>query len=141
MFQFIFNQKNKLKVIFIVLAFLSLLFPVNTFAQTQGCLSSNGQYIYFVLDAEGDYRDGVIQYEMNHTSERVLASNQCIKYLGNYGSCYIDNNIGSGSGLGTLVNYGPTNCPIDDHTWALLTFTILPVFFFRKRLFNSIKKK
>ncbi len=130
-----------MKKIIVILFAIALLLPLLASAQTQGCLSSNNQYIYFVEDAEGDLRDGVIQYELNHSYERVLAANQCYVYLGNYGSCYIDNNIGSGSGLGTLVKYGPTLCPIDDHNWALLAFTIVPVIFFRKKLFKAINGK
>lgn len=108
------------------------------FSQQYGCLR-NG-YIYFVLDAEGDDRDGYIQYELNKSSERKLSSGECYITIDPYPSCYVDINSGgsgSSSGKGTLVSFGPVHCPIDDNTWALLAFSIVPIFVFRKKIFNN----
>ncbi|RZK57267.1 MAG: hypothetical protein EOO87_03395 [Pedobacter sp.] len=121
------------------LIFALLLFPAMAFSQTMGCLSSNGQYIYNTLDAEGDYTNGYIQYEYNYYYERVTATGQCVKKIGAYPSCYIDDNVGKASGYGTLVTYGRVNCPIDDYNWALLAFTIIPIFVCRSRLFPAKK--
>lgn len=123
-----------------LLLFSFLFIPTISNAQTQGCLR-NG-YIYFVLDAEGDLRDGLIQYELNYSYERVTAASQCYRTIGSNPSCYVDINSGgsgSTSGYGVLVRYGSIYCDLDTNTWALLTFTIIPVFFFRKKLFGKEK--
>jgi hypothetical protein len=124
-----------MKKTIIILFFIFTLLPTIAFSQQYGCL--RGGYIYFVLDAEGDDRDGYVQYELNYSYELFPESSTCYRIADPYPSCYVDNNIGSGSGLGTLVTYGTVYCPIDDNTWALLAFSIVPVFIFRKKIFNN----
>lgn len=112
-----------------------LMIPLCTFSQTNGCLR-NG-YIYYVLDAEGDYTNGYIQYEMNNYNERTTASGKCYQTIPNNSICYVDDNIGSASGWGTHVSYGPIYCSIDDKAWVLLAFVILPVYAYRRKIFKT----
>lgn len=131
-------KPTEMKKIIVILSFVFTSIPLLTFSQQYGCLRNN--YIYFVLDEEGDYRDGLIQYELNYSWERLPASGECYVTVDPYPSCYVDINSGgsgSSSGKGTLVSFGPVHCPIDDNTWALLAFSIVPVFVFRKKLFNN----
>lgn len=127
-----------MKKIILKLTFALFILPTITFSQSEGCQFNDG-YIYFVLDEEGDYTNGYVQYELNYLDERILASSQCVKKIDIYPSCYVDNNIGGPSGYGTLVTFGKVNCPIDNYTWALLAFTIIPVFVHRNKLFSVIR--
>ena len=102
------------RIILFVIFFLALN-SIYSYA-TPGCVVG-GAYVY-------NFRDGsygsVPNFRLRdpQSSYRVPVASYCVRNVGaTSNSCYVTSTAsGTSSAYGTLVDYGPLPCPIDDYT-------------------------
>jgi hypothetical protein len=100
-----------------------MLTNINSYA-ARGCLYSSG---YLYINENAILWGGLPRFDWNSAtlSGRVLGSDYCVTSIGTTGnSCVIVNEFLSNV-QGTLVDYRPLPCPIDNYTCFFFAITTL----------------